>query len=170
MDSQTDRETQMLLREYDTLVDLLKHQHVRLLDMYKTFLTSNTILVGICAVIFQLKPSGFSIYMLFFGLVGVMFSIVWMCISERINLDAELRWYQLRYTERRMGRPNGIFNSGYVFFFNKEEYKSPDGKETLPFPTSFKHYLVKPRVTRTSIFLPGGFAILYGLFIFTSFF
>jgi hypothetical protein len=171
MDANRDKENQMLLKEYDTLVDLLKHQHVRLLDMNKTFLTFNTILMGICAVIFRMEPHGSNIYLISFGLLGFVFSIIWRCTSERIDLDAELRWFQLRYTERSLGRSGSIFNSGYDFFFNKnkKEWKPPDGKEDpLSFPTGIRGKLARQRVVKIGKYLPIGFAFVYVVVIVMS--
>lgn len=164
------KETEMLLKEYDILVDLLKHQHVRLLDMYKTFLTSNTILVGVCAVILKEQPSGFDKYLLVLGALGFLLSIVWMLVSERINLDARLRWFQLCYTERCLRWSHGIINSGYDFFFSKGKKKLgvPDCKEGKPLEFPKCSVFTKLQIRWAGFFLALFFFIIYCLLIIRS--
>ena len=60
--------------------------------------------------------------------------MVWLAVSERINVDADLKCFQLRCIERDLNRTGGIFISGYDLFFNKKTLQSPDGKDTIEFP------------------------------------
>jgi len=86
---------QLTRDEYRILVDLIKHQHQRRQDFNRTFLTANTIIFGASAVILQSNTPMFQVLKLLGGL-GILISIVWFLISERITLEADLRFFQLR--------------------------------------------------------------------------
>jgi hypothetical protein len=160
-------ENNILLEEYKILVDLLKHQHVRVEDYFKTFLTANSIFAGAVTVGKSPVVMNSPCVLIALCFSGIIISIVWFLVLERIALDTELRFYQLRSTERRLGHTtDGIFTSGYDFFFKREPWRSPDGKEILKFPKGIKGALRKFRVVRTGRVLPLLFICLYVVLIF----
>jgi len=166
MDTKSDNQSLMLLKEYEILIDLLKHQHYRIVDTNKTFLTANTILVGACAIIFRGLTSEVILYLIPLAFLGMVISFFWICASERIAIDTDLKFYQLRYTERDLGRPKGIFISGYDFFFGKKRvWESPDSKEKLDYPKDIWGKLSGRPVSRIGRYLPIMFGIVYFVLI-----
>jgi len=156
---------QILLNEYGILVDLIKHQHTRVQDFYKIFLTANTILIGACAILLKNGDIGDSTFILPFCLIGIVISLVWASVLQRINVDSDLRWYQLRYLERELQRDFGIFTSGKTFFDNGW-LEAPDKKEApLVFPKCIKGKLSKFRVVSAGLYLPLVFGSFYGILI-----
>ncbi len=110
-------EKNLLIHEYKILVDLIKHQHTRIQDFDKTFLTVNTILIGTCA--FLLKEYNLKLALCLFPLciLGIATTLIWICSHQRMNIDSDLRWFQLRDIERGLSRSNGIFIGGNRYFF-----------------------------------------------------
>jgi hypothetical protein len=156
----------ILMQEYCILVDLIKHQHTRVQDFDKTFLTANTILIGACAVLLGGKGPKLFSYLIPLCLLGITVSFVWICVSLRMRVDSDLRWFQLRTTERLLMRPNGIFTSGHAFFKDKL-LESPDGQESpLKFPNGFNGLIARFRVVWVGMMLPFLFTGLYSVLIY----
>jgi hypothetical protein len=151
---------QFMQREYSILVDLIKHQHQRRQDFNRTFLTANTIIFGASAVILQSNTPLLQVLKLLGGL-GILISIVWFLISERITLEADLRFFQLRGIEKSLGRDSGIFTVGNQFFFEGSDLQSADSDERLVFPKGVFDWKYKFRVARLVRFLPVSFIIIY---------
>jgi hypothetical protein len=151
---------QIAQSEYRILVDLVKHQHQRRQDFNRTFLTANTIIFGASAVILQSNSPVFQVLKLLGGL-GILISIVWFLISERITLEADLRFFQLRGIEKSLGRDNGIFTLGKQFFFEGLDLQSTDSKERLVFPKGLFGWKYRFRVAKLVRFLPVSFIIIY---------
>ena len=126
--------------ECNILVELIKHQHTRVQDFNKTILTVNTILVSACAIFFKGDNSGLHLYLIPLCFLGITISLVWLFVLQRMKVDTDLRWFQLRYMERLLSRPKGPFSEGYKYFndirstFKRIELDSPDGIETLKSP------------------------------------
>ena len=51
--------------------------------------------------------------------MGIAISLVWLCVLQRMKVDSDLRWFQLRNVERLLSREKGIFSGGHEFFKNK---------------------------------------------------
>ncbi len=151
---------QITREEYRILVDLVKHQHQRRQDFNRTFLTANTIIFGASAVILQADAPMLQVLKLL-GSLGILISIVWFLISERITLEADLRFFQLRGLEKRMGRNDGIYTAGMKFFFKGSDLQSTDGGERLEFPRGILGWKYRFRVAKVVRFLPMSFIILY---------
>jgi len=151
---------QLTRDEYRILVDLIKHQHQRRQDFNRTFLTANTIIFGASAVILQSNTPMFQVLKLLGGL-GILISIVWFLISERITLEADLRFFQLRGIERSLGRDSGIFTVGNQFFFEGVDLQSNDSDDRLVFPRGVLGWKYRFRVAKVVRFLPMSFIILY---------
>ena len=163
-----DHKFTLLLKEYEILVDLIKHQTDRITSFNRTFLTVNSIIVG--AIIYYLKPLNEKLdFFLLLPIVGGLISFLWFCGVTRMKLDSKLRFYQLRCAEVRLKRgKNGIFISGYEFFFGKGKFECPYDKEvSLDFPKCIFSFLAKIPVNC-------GFQILallfFGIYIFFCFY
>lgn len=87
--------------------------------------------------------------------------MVWLAASERINVDVNLKCFQLRCIERDLNPTGGIFISGYDLFFNRRTLQSPDGKDTIEFPKGIIEALSKFRVRWVDRVLPLIFICLY---------
>ena len=151
---------QITREEYKILVDLIKHQHQRRQDFNRTFLTANTIIFGASAVIMQSESPLTSVLKLL-GALGILISLVWFLISERITLEADLRFFQLRGIEKRLARASGIFTNGNQFFFQASSLTDDDTGEKLVFPAGVLGWKYRFRVAKVVRFLPMSFIILY---------
>lgn len=94
-------------------------------------------------------------------IIGIVASMVWLSVSERINVDADLKCFQLRCIERDLNRTGGIFISGYDFFFNRRTLQSPDGKDIIEFPKGIIGVLFRFRGIWVDRVLPLIFICLY---------
>jgi hypothetical protein len=141
-------------------VDLVKHQHQRRQDFNRTFLTANTIIFGASAVILQSDTPVFQVLKLL-GVLGILISTVWFLISEKITLDADLRFFQLREIEKNLGRDSGIFTLGNRFFFGGLDLHSTSSEERLVFPKGILAWRYNFRVSKLVRFLPVSFIIIY---------
>lgn len=159
-------DTGIVLKEYEILVDLLKYHHSQLQDFNRTFLFANIVLAGAAVFILQTKSYDAPAFLTPLCLLGTAVSTVWMCITEKIYVDSDLRWFQLRYIERRLMRTDGIFTTGREFF-QKKTLKSPDGRDDpLRFPAGLKGLLARFRIMWTGLLLPLFFICLYIALIF----
>ncbi len=159
-------EKEILKQKYSILVELIKHQHTRLQDFDKTFLTANTILIGACAILIGGDNTKLYSYLIPLCILGIAISLIWLCVMQRMKVDSELRWFQLRNLERLLPGEKGIFSEGYSFFKDKK-LESSDGKEApLTFPNGIFGLLTKFRVVWAGAILPLLFASLYVVLIF----
>ena len=158
----------ILKQEYSILVELIKHQHTRVQDFDKTFLTANTILIGACAILLGGNNSRLFSYLFPLCILGIAISLIWLCVLQRMKVDSDLRWFQLRNVERTLKRPKGIFSGGYAFF-KDSKLESSDGQECpLKFPDGVQGFLAKFRVVWSGAILPLLFSGLYAVLIFIS--
>lgn len=156
----------MLKLEYSILVDLIKHQHTRVQDFDRTFLTANTILIAACAILLGRDKTELYSYLIPLCILGIAISFVWLSVLQRMKVDSDLRWFQLRDIERLLSRPRGVFSGGYTFFRDKE-LETSDGKEVpLKFPGGLLGALARFRVVWAGIILPLLFALLYAVLMF----
>lgn len=156
-------ETKVLLKEYEILVDLIKHYHTRRHDLNRIVLIINAILIGTCTAIMQVSFSTILTFRLIvlLSILGISISVIWLLASQRITIDTDLRYHLLRYIERCLGRDPGIFTFGRKFFrekhTKKKELKLPDGKDSLKFPKVYQRF----PVVWTGWFLPSFFIGAY---------
>lgn len=145
-----------MLKEYELLIDLIKHYHTRRHDFNKTSLIINAILIGACTTILQVRSPTTPIFplILFLCFLGISISVIWFFVSQRITIDTEQTFYQLRYIERRLGRNPGIFTFDRKFFWEKttknKTLNLPDSKDSLKFPRWHQRF----RVVWTGLFFP----------------
>lgn len=151
-------ESDILLEEYKILVDLVKHYHERRDNYNRSFLTANTIIVTVCSLIIEAYLGNPVLCAL--CLLGALVSVVWFLVGERIALDTELRFSQLRTIEEHLGRTNGIFTRGHAFF-KREALPGPDGKENSGFPKGIRGVLCRFRVIYAGRVMPLLFIGLY---------
>ncbi len=158
-------------QEYKILVELIKHQHTRVHDFNKTILTVNTILVSACAILLKVDNPGLNYYLIPLCVLGIAISFVWFCVLQRMGVDTDLRWFQLRNRERLLSRPKGIFSEGYMFFkdisstFKRIELDSSDRLETLKSPRRICFLFPKLSVFCAMKTISLLFVIPYGVFI-----
>ena len=112
----------------------MKYHHTRRQNFETTFLAVDTIPVSGSAYILGVTSLETRLFLIPLCIIGIVTSMVWLSVSERINVDADLKCFQLRCIERDLNRTGGIFLSGYDFFSNRRILQSPDGKDTLEFP------------------------------------
>lgn len=161
-------DNELLIKEYSILVELIKHQHIRVQDFDKTFLTANTILIAACAILLRGNNPKLLSYLIPLCLLGMAISLIWACVLQRMSVDSDLRWFQLRATERALSRPNGIFTAGYRFFQEKTLGLSDGEEPPLKFPTGIKGILPRFRVVWAGAILPFLFVILYVVLMFVG--
>lgn len=79
----------------------------------------------------------FMLFIFFCHAIGVSLNAFWTASSMRMQLKLKLRYFQARYLERELNQPGASLFSDESFFFNPKirEVKSPDGKETVVYPT-----------------------------------
>ncbi|MFA5181470.1 MAG: hypothetical protein WC405_09145 [Syntrophales bacterium] len=164
-------ELDLYLKEYDILVGYIKYQHQRLSDYTKIFLTSNSIILAAIALIIKDQTKNvLTEFSPLLSLIGFIISLLWICVTARIMVESDLRWFQLRNTEIILGRPNGIFNQGQDLFENKKvEVELLNGIKVSHTPESaiLSFSWVRMRFS-TGRILPLTFIILY-IIIFTVF-
>ena len=166
MEDTNSEDNSILKQEYGILVELIKHQHTRVQDFDKTFLTANTILIGACAILLRGNNTKLFSYLIPLCILGIAISLVWLCVLQRMKVDSDMRWFQLRNAERLLSRPKGIFSGGHTFFKEKE-LESSDGQESpLKFPGGVQGLLAKFRVVWAGAILPLLFSGLYAVLIF----
>ena len=159
----------LMTTEYGILVDLIKHQHARVQDFNKTFLTSNTILIGACTILLKDGVGPLHLLLVPLCILGISASIVWMCVQQRLNVDSDLRWFQLRNIERALSRPKGIFCGG-VEFFQKGKLEAPGAVEPpVVFPEGLIGLLARFRVVWVGLVLPLLFVVFYIVLLFISY-
>ena len=151
----------ILIEEYKILIDYLKFHHARRQSFETTFLTVDTILISGAAYILGVAPLETRLFLIPLCITGIIVSMVWLFIGERITIDADLKYFQLRCKERDLYPYGGIFISGYDFFFNRKTLQSPDGKETIEFPKGIIGVLFRFRAVWTDRVLPIIFICLY---------
>lgn len=112
------------------------------------------------------------LFILLCHVFGIFINTYWTASSLRLQLKLKLRYFQVRYLERKLNRAGEFFFSDESLFFdpNIGKIESPDGKETVDYPTKGVLRMdgfvgsAKPRVL--SLFIPMIFFIIY----FASFF
>lgn len=85
---------------------------------------------------YEIEP----IYMLiifFCHAIGISLNAFWTASSMRLQLKLKLRYFQARYLERKLYQPGESLFLDESLFFNPKvrEVKSPDGEETVVYPT-----------------------------------
>ncbi len=153
--------TSILMEEYKMLVDCLKDYYTRRQNGDTIFLGVDTLLVTVCAYILGVAPPETKPLLIPLCIIGIVASMAWIFVSERVNLETNLKYFQLRCAERDLNRTGGIFISGYDFFFNRKTVQSPDGKETMEFPKGIIGVLFRFRAVWTDRVLPIIFICLY---------
>ena len=139
----------------------MKYHYTRRQNVETIFLAVDTVLVSGIAYILGVTPPTTKLFLIPLCIIGIVASMVWLAASERINVDADLKCFQLRCIERDLNRTGGIFISGYDFFFNRRTLQSPDGKDTIEFPKGIIEVLSKFRVRWVDRVLPLIFICLY---------
>ncbi len=165
-------ETKILLKEYEILVDRIGHDHTRRHDLNRVSLVVNAILMAACTAVIQLTSTSVPAFDVFIVLcsVGMIYSVVWLLISQRITINSELWYCLLRYIERRLGREPGIFTFGRKLFKEKhtkgKKLKPPDGRGSLRFPKWYQGFRAVWSGWLLPILFIGAYVFLLGIVIY----
>lgn len=139
----------------------MKHHYTCRQNGDTIFLAVDTFLVTVSAYILGVAPSETKLFLIPLCIIGIVASMTWLFVSERVNLETDLKYFQLRCAERDLNRTGGIFISGYDFFFNRRTLQSPDGKDTIEFPKGIVGVLSRFRGIWVDRVLPLIFICLY---------
>lgn len=99
--------------------------------------------------------------------IGISISAYWLAFSMRLQLKLKLRYFQARYLERKMDCIGEcIFTDESPYFLPSiHRLESPDGKETLTYPTSgalrMDGFIGNAQPRHLSLFMPGIFTAIY---------
>lgn len=77
------------------------------------------------------------LFIFFCLVIGISINTYWTASSMRLQLKLKLRYFQARFLERKINRPGEFIFSDESLFFGEatREIMSPDGKETVLYPT-----------------------------------
>jgi hypothetical protein len=132
-------------QKYFTVVSLINKIEDRLkwselvfilLNLLVFFSTINFLSSTIHNIDKPLTP--FDMLFIFFCLViGISINTYWTASSMRLQLKLKLRYFHARFLERKMDRPGEYIFSDESLFFGQKTMgiESPDGKETVLYPT-----------------------------------
>ena len=133
------------MEEWKALLDLIHLQHSRYNDFNRMCLTANAILLGLIGVAFRLGTGNGGeslgpVVDVVAPLVGLAVCIVWILTLFRLNVDSDLRWWQIRDREARMKRAIALGLEGYRYFKQdhlsesmvSEALTAEEGKELPP--------------------------------------
>lgn len=157
---------ELVIQKYALLMNAITTLETRLFrtEMCYMFLNvfvflASTISVG------RLHLFGYP-FTLFWLIIGMLLCAYWIASAMRLQLKLMLRYFQARYLERQLEASGGILSDEGSFFNPSiRRLESPDGKETLRYPTKGLTALdgfvgaAKPRYL--SWILPSFFFILY---------
>ncbi len=109
----------------------------------------------------------FMLFIFFSHAIGISINAFWAASSTRLQLKLKLRYFQARYLERKLNRKGEYIISDESIFFNPKirKVESPDGKETVFYPTEgflrMDGFIggAKPRIL--SLLMPLLFFIIY---------
>lgn len=153
----------ILIEKYKILIDFLKYHYARRQNVETIFLAINTIIISGGAYILGAQPLKTKLLLVPLCIIGILASLVWLAVSERISVDANLKCFQLRDIERKMCYKDGIFRLGYDFFFKSKTLQSSDERDKIEFPKGIIGVLSKFRVRWIDRALP---LIFIGLYIY----
>ncbi len=79
----------------------------------------------------------FMLFIFFSHTIGISINAYWIASSTRLQLKLKLRYSHARFLERKINRQGEYLISDESLFFNPEigKVESPDGKETVFYPT-----------------------------------
>ncbi len=172
VDKKTSRES---TKKYLTIISLIDGIENRLrwselafilLNLIVIFSTMSFLSIVIGDVGQPLNPI-FMLFIFFSHAIGISINAYWTASSTRLQLKLKLRYFQARYLERKINRKGEYLISDESFFFNPEigKVESPDGKETVFYPTDgflrMDGFIgaAKPRLL--SLLMPFLFFIIY---------
>lgn len=179
MDEKMEKADESTERKYLALMSMVSEMERRLNFSELTFLFLNIVIFGLLVIsIFpvkqQLAPTMSSLeimLVLFCLIVGMTVSTYWTSYASRLELNLKVKYFQMRYFERKMNREGENVFSGLRPFFSPGigKLECPDQKEILSFPRghifSIDGKLGSIQPKHISLFVPFLFFIIY-VFIF----
>ena len=145
MDDIQNESVKAATRKYLVIVSLIEGIENRLKGSELFFILLNVILIFLFTTTIRpfLNESNLLItpfdMLAFFACItiGLTVNAYWTASSMRLQLKLKLRYFQARYLERKINRAGEFFYSDESLFFNPDIHRieSPDGKETVHYPT-----------------------------------
>jgi hypothetical protein len=175
MDEMEKKNSSESTKKYLAIISLIEKSESRLKWSEIIFILMNLMvifaLMGFLAVV--LDDSGqplnpiFILFVLFSHNIGLAINAYWMASSTRSQLKLKLRYFQARYLERMLNCKGENIISDESLFFNPaiRKVESPDGKETVLYPTEGMLRMdgfigaAKPRTL--SLMMPLMFFVIY---------
>jgi len=145
MDENNIRANKETINKYLCVASIIKRieDHLRWSDFFFTFFNIAVffLTINFLAWIFKRELTtltNIDILNIFYcHVVGIFINAFWVASSMRLQLKLKLRYFQARFLERKMNQAGEFIFSDEDMFFNPEirKVKSPDGEETVLYPT-----------------------------------
>lgn len=153
----------VLIEKYKILYDFIKFQHTRYVDFTKAFLLSNSIIISVCG--YLLKSDNIDrIFVVLLSIVGSGLMLIWISVIQRLMLDADLRWYQIREIERLLNDNDGLFIVGDRFY-KSYKVESTTKRNFIPNASCFQRTKLRHSI---GVFLPVCFILFYFMMFWES--
>lgn len=161
---------------YELLSGILQHYHSRWIDNYKVFLSFNSFLLpaatALLAYALKENQSTLRLFVALLCVVGAVAAWQSMGLLQRIHLDNDLRFNQLRRLEQMMADlPICPFTEGHAYFFSEAPLPPIPGNtpiaETAPKKRGTQAIKAYRMITR-AILLAYAFLFLYSIWPFKS--
>ncbi len=179
MEEKIEKADESTERKYLALMSMVSEMERRLNRSELTFLFFNILIFGFVVVFLSPVKQHLASTMtsldlmlvLFCLIVGMTVSTYWTSFASRLELNLKVKYFQLRYFERKMSREGENIFSGLRPFFSPGigKLECPDQKEILSFPRghifSIDGKLGSIQPKHISLFVPFLFFIIY-VFIF----
>ncbi len=179
MEEKIEKADESTERKYLALMSMVSEMERRLNRSELTFLFFNIVIFGFVVVFLSPVKQHLASTMtsldlmlvLFCLIVGMTVSTYWTSYASRLELNLKVKYFQLRYFERKMNREGENIFSGLRPFFSPGigKLECPDQKEILSFPRghifSIDGKLGSIQPKHISLFVPFLFFIMY-VFIF----
>ncbi len=179
MEEKIEKADESTERKYLALMSMVSEMERRLNRSELTFLFFNIVIFGFVVVFLSPVKQHLASTMtsldlmlvLFCLIVGMTVSTYWTSFASRLELNLKVKYFQLRYFERKMSREGENIFSGLRPFFSPGigKLECPDQKDILSFPMghifSIDGKLGSIQPKHISLFVPFLFFIIY-VFIF----
>lgn len=175
MDEMEKKDSRESTKKYLTIISLIDVIENRLKWSEIVFIIMNLMvifaLMGFLAIVLDdsvqpLNPI-FLLFVLFSHAIGISINAYWMASSTRSQLKLKLRYFQARYLERKLNCKGENIISDESLFFNPaiRKAESPDGKETVLYPTEgmlrMDGFIGAARPRTLSLMMPLLFFVIY---------
>jgi hypothetical protein len=171
---ETNEKMQQSVQKYHLLMEMIGMMENRLIRFEIVYLIINILILLTSTIslglLKSLGPRLFYLgaaYPLVWLSIGMLLCALWIAFAMRLQLKLKLRYFQVRYLERKIDSPGENFFSDEEIFFNTKTGKieSSDKKELLQYPTKgFTHmdgFMGRAKPRYLTWMLPSIFFIIY---------